>query len=170
MSRTHSPTITLSVAVAAALAMAVSGTAHAGAAFSQTMTSGDYSINLKLLPAEPFVSPSEAHDPAHAGAMVNGGGAPPIRKQGVEHPNHHLVVFVRKDGKPVEHGDVKISYHRTDHSGGPMVQEPVTRMWVAGAGPKTTHYGNNVYLTPGTYQVKVVVNGSAQASFQVPVK
>jgi len=36
---------------------------------------------------------------------------------------------------------------------------PVARMHVRGKGPATTHFGNNVKLMPGSYEVKVSVNG-----------
>jgi hypothetical protein len=43
-------------------------------------------------------------------------------------------------------------------------------MHVAGKGLGTTHYGNNVDLPAGTYEVRVTGDGSGPASFRVPVR
>lgn len=140
-----------------------------GGKSGMSRTVGGYTLDLKLLPAEPFVEKSAATKPGNHGAMVHGGGAKPIRKGGARHPNHHLVVFIKKNGKPVEHAAVRMSY-RKHGTAGKMIPLPVTRMWVAGAGPKTTHYGNNLWLSPGTYDVRVTVDGKASADFEVTAK
>lgn len=134
-----------------------------------SQTVDGYTLDLKLLPAEPFVGKADAGKPSNSGAMVDGGGAAPMHKSGPRHPNHHLVVFIKKNGAPVEHASVRMSY-RLHGSTGPMVHLPVTRMWVSGAGPGTTHYGNNLNLAPGTYDVRVTVNGKARADFEVVAK
>lgn len=46
---------------------------------------------------------------------------------------------------------------------------PVTQMWVASKGVKSTHFGNNVHLDPGRYRVQVTVNHSTKATFHIKV-
>lgn len=132
---------------------------------SMTRQSGPYTLNLNLLPAEPFVAPSKANDPAHAGAMVTGSGAPPVRRNGPAHPNYHLVVFISKKGQPVEQAKVSMRYRR--QNGKHWHTLPVTQMWVAGKGRGTMHFGNNVHLAPGQYQVQVSVNDRPQVTFHL---
>ena len=87
--------------------------------------------------------------------------------------HHHLVAFVKQDGKPVEDATVTISYREVASGKGNMgksgdwTQLEVVRMHAAGKGLASTHYGNNVHLASGTYDVRVSVNGSAPASFEV---
>lgn len=136
---------------------------------SLTRKIGAYTLNLKLLPAERFTSRSLALRPGNRGDMVYGGGAEPVPPNSPVHPNHHLVVFVKKGGQPLEHATVTMSYRNLEHSKSSIVPVPVTRMWVAGLGPKTTHYGNNVHLAPGRYVIHVVVDHSIKANFHLTV-
>ncbi len=52
---------------------------------------------------------------------------------------------------------------------GVAVSVPVVEMQVAGKGPQSTHYGNNVFMRAGTYRVAVSINGSVPAVFTVRV-
>ncbi len=122
---------------------------------SKTAHTGSYMVNLKVLPAESFSGP-------HA-AMARDGGAQPNQAGGPEHPNHHMVVFVRKGGKPVENATVTMRYRQVSPTMGNWKTLPVVRMHVRGHGLATTHYGNNVALAPGSYEVRVSVNGSKPA-------
>jgi hypothetical protein len=156
--------IRLSFVAALAVAFAVLLVPHFAQAqvVSKTATAGPYSVNLKVLPAEGFMG--------SMAPMQREGGAMPEAVNGPMHPNHHMVVFIKKDGKPVEHARVKIWYRMA--MGGMMGKSmgdmkgmdkwmtlPVTRMEVRGKGPGTTHFGNNVHLMNGSYEVKVNVNG-----------
>jgi len=127
-------------------------------AISETATAGVYSITLKVLPAESFSAPKAA--------MVRDGGAEPNLLNGPAHPNHHLVAFVTKGGKPVEDARVQISYRRLAPGTGAWTELPVVRMHAAGQGLETTHYGNNVRLSPGSYEVRVTVDGSGPATIR----
>lgn len=131
----------------------------------KNLTVDGYALSLRVLPAEPFVKTADAKKSENSGKMVDGGGAMVAAKGGPEHPNHHLVVFIKKSGAPVEHAKVKITYQREGSKR--VMSLPVVTMWVAGAGRKTTHYGNNVNLKPGRYEVKVTVNGKAKADFHI---
>jgi len=142
----------------------VPGSVHAQN-ISKTAKAGAYTVTLEVLPPEAFTG---ADAP-----MVRDGGAAPNTVNGPAHPNHHLVAFVKKDGQPVEDATVTISYRKassgTDDTSksGDWTQLDVVRMHAAGKGLATTHYGNNVHLAAGTYDVRVSVNGSAPASFEI---
>jgi len=156
----------ISSSSAAALVLAlgtllVPGSAHAQH-ITKTAQAGAYSVTLEVLPPEAFAGEDAP--------MVRDGGATPNAVDGPVDPNHHLVAFVKKDGKPVERATVTISYRKAS---GDMSESSdwtgleVVRMHAAGKGVATTHYGNNVHLAPGTYDVRVSVNGSEPASFEV---
>lgn len=147
---------------AAGLTLALGALLVTGAALAQTISqtakAGDYSVTLKVLPAESFSGPKAE--------MVQDGGASPNMLNGPMHPNHHLVAFVEKSGAPVENATVEISYRLTSSNMGAWTTLPVVRMHVAGQDLKTTHYGNNVRFDPGDYEVRVTVNGSGPATFR----
>jgi hypothetical protein len=124
---------------------------------SQNATAGAYSVALKVLPAESFAGPGAD--------MAWDGGARANMLNGAKKPNHHLVVFVQKDGKPVEKANVSIRYRMLSPKKTGWKSLPVARMHVAGKGPETTHYGNNVMLPAGSYEARVKVNGSPAAVF-----
>jgi hypothetical protein len=148
---------------ALSLILAAAGSAAASAGpppgITETATCGAYSVTLRVLRAEPFAR--------WPGAMVWDGGAQPVRENAPLKPNHHLVVFVRRDGKPVEDAAVVIRYRETKPREDEWATLHVARMHVAGKGPATTHYGNNVELMPGSYVVEVTVNGSVPAIFHL---
>jgi hypothetical protein len=149
--------------IGGALAFVLGLVAVATAAPSRTVDekgmAGAYSVDLKVLPAEAFTGPKAE--------MVRDSGAEPNRLMGPEHPNHHLVAFVKRNGKPVEDADVAISYRTASTSPGGWVGLPVVRMHVVGKGLDTTHYGNNVDLGAGAYEVRVSVDGEGPATFHV---
>ncbi len=118
---------------------------------------GPYSVTLKVLPAESFSGP-------HA-EMVRDAGAKPNLLNGPEQPNHHMVAFVKREGKPVEKARVSIEYRQLSPKEGGWMRLPVVRMHVSGKGLATTHYGNNVRLEPGRYDVRVRVNRSRPVVF-----
>jgi hypothetical protein len=126
---------------------------------NEVAQSGPYTFNLKVLPPETFHG-------AHA-EMMPDSGAPAMAMNGAEHPNHHLVVFIKKGGKPVEDAQVAMAYRESGRKH--WRDLPVARMHVAGKGSETTHYGNNVYLAPGKYQVRVTVARVTSATFRITV-
>jgi hypothetical protein len=129
---------------------------------SETARASRYSVTLKVLPPESFNGPKAA--------MVRDGGAEPNKLKGPEHPNHHMVAFVKEDGKPVEHTTVDISYRDLSSRMSEWRALPMVRMHVAGHGLATTHYGNNVRLARGRYEVRVTVDGSGPAIFRFKLK
>ncbi len=137
---------------------------------SKTVKVGPSEVTLKVLPAESFTGVGAA--------MARDGGAEPNAIDGREHPNHHLVAFIKRNGKPVEDAAVSIEYrelaakegkHKPDekHKPGEWTTLPVVRMHMAGKGLDTTHYGNNVRLVPGKYEVRVTVGIGKPALFHV---
>lgn len=125
---------------------------------SKTASAGPYSVTLKVLPAESFTGPKAA--------MTRDAGAKPELLNGPAHPNHHMVVFLKRNGKPVEKARVRILYRKRSAHAGAWMTLPVVRMHVTGHGLATTHFGNNVRLGPGAYQVRVTVNGRGPANFR----
>lgn len=149
--------ISLAVALLFALGSLLLPCAAQAQVVSKTAMAGAYSVTLKVLPAESFRGP-------HA-AMTRDAGAQPNFLNGPDHPNHHLVAFVRRDNKPVEKAGVDISYRMLSPHRTGWMKVPVVRMHVTGKGLATTHYGNNVRLMAGNYEVRVKVNGSRPAFF-----
>lgn len=129
---------------------------------ARTDTVGGYTITLRVLPAESFTG-------AHA-AMARDAGAQPMSLKASPAPNHHLVAFIRKDGKPVEDATVTISYRKAGTSAGSWMELPVVRMHVTGKSLATTHYGNNADLVAGSYEARVTVNGGPPAMYHFTVK
>ena len=150
----------------AALTIVLGGVFLPLAARAQTVTkmakAGSYTLTLKVLPAESFTGPKAE--------MVRDGGANPTTLNGPEHPNHHMVVFVKQNGKPVENATVDMSYRKLAPQPTNWKQLPVVRMHVKGHGLETTHYGNNVKLGSGKYLVQVGVNGGMPATFTFSLK
>jgi hypothetical protein len=128
---------------------------------SETAMAGPYAITLKVLPAESFTGPeSEMTWDAGAKAVLLASPVP---------PNHHLVAFVKRDGKPVEDASVVIRYREMRPAESAWATLPVARMHVTGKSLATTHYGNNVELTPGSYEAEVAVNGAKPAVFHFTI-
>jgi hypothetical protein len=152
----------LSLASTVLLVLGTVGIAHAAGqqAISKKQQAGPYSVTLKVLPPESFMGSSAE--------MAWDGAAKPVALGAPANPNHHLVAFVERDGKTVERADVAIVYERKGSSSGWQTL-PVARMHVAGKGPSTTHFGNNVKLEPGNYQVRVTVNGKDSATFEFTI-
>ncbi|MGH9678483.1 MAG: hypothetical protein ACRD4Y_00880 [Candidatus Acidiferrales bacterium] len=127
-------------------------------AISKTGMAGSYSVTLKVLPAEAFHGPKAE--------MARDSGAEPNFLNSAEHPNHHLVVFVKDDGKPVEDATLSIEYRQTSSKMDKWESLPVVRMHVVGKSMATTHYGNNINLPSGNYEVRVTVDGKGLATFR----
>jgi hypothetical protein len=125
---------------------------------SKTATAGPYSVTLKVLPAESFRGPKPE--------MARDGGAEPNYLVGAARPNHHMVAFVNRNTRPVEDATVSISYRRISSTNSEWKSLPVVRMHVTGESVATTHYGNNVDLPLGNYEVRVTVDGKGPATFR----
>lgn len=147
------------LALVAALALgATVAAAETVAPISETTMTGLYSIIVKVLPAESFTGTNAA--------MTWDAGAPPVDLNSPLHPNHHLVAFVMLRSKPVEDANVAIRYREVQPRPSHWISLPVARMHDAGKRLDTTHYGNNVRLQPGSYEVEVTVDNSEPATVQ----
>lgn len=145
----------------------LAGPASASAAsHTQSITheTKGWTITLKLLPAETF---AHVVKPSTQGEMyVRGGLGRPLP---AAKANHHLVVFLKHDGQAVTNAKVTLRYRRQKprHAGWHKV--PVVRMDIAGKGARTTHYGNNVLLKPGKYDVSTSIDGRNRTHFELDV-
>jgi hypothetical protein len=149
--------VSLAVALFFALGSLLLPCAAQAQVVSKTAMAGAYSVTLKVLPVESFRGPHPA--------MTRDAGAQPNFINGPEHPNHHMVVFVRRNNKPVEKASVAISYRMLSPHRSGWTKLPVVRMHVTGKSLATTHYGNNLRLMAGSYEARVAVNGSRPAIF-----
>lgn len=162
MKKQVSLTLSLPAALILALGVMLLPLAAQAQTISKTAMAGAYSVTLKVLPAESFSGP-------HA-EMVRDAGAKPNLVGGPVRPNHHMVAFVKKSGKPVETANVSIRYRELSPKAGSWMSLPVVRMHVAGKSLATTHYGNNLNLGPGSYEVRVTVDGSGPATLHFTLR
>ena len=147
--------------MAFALGSLLASCAAQAQASSQTARVGAYAVTLKILPAESFAG-------SHSAMEWYGGAKPHLLTQSPR-PNHHMVVFIKKGGKPVKKALVGIRYRSAGTGAHGWETLPVARMFVRGEGRATTHFGNNVFLQPGAYVVQVTVNGSAPHQFHIRI-
>ena len=112
---------------------------------------GDYEVVIEVKPPGPYTGPKAD--------LLRDGGDQPLERIGSLSPNHRLVVTVSENGKPVEQAAVVILYRNLGPRGGAWLRLPVVRTHVAGKGPESTQFGNNVRIGPGLCQVSVSVNG-----------
>ena len=156
-------TLILTASVACIASMFLAASAAYSKPVSKTASAGPYTIILKVLSAESFSGPNAK--------MVRDAGAKPIMLNSTPKPDHHMVVFVKRNGMPVEDARVSIRYQEFKPQTTGWTDLPVTRMYVSGMGAKTTHYGNNLVLGAGSYKVLVSVNGKGpeQFTFTLPV-
>ena len=136
--------------------------AHSGG-IMQTRTVAAYRVELHVLSAEPFFSKQDVADKHIKEGMEIEGGAAPVPPDAGSHPNHHLVVHVfrRRSGAVVTDARVMMSFVAIDAKGkttGASTDVPIVVMQAIGGGPASTHYGNNVTMPPGRYNVVVTVN------------
>ena len=127
----------------------------------QRKTVAGYRVELDVLPAEPFFSRQDVADKHIKDGMEIEGGAAPVPPDAASHPNHHLVVHIWRGGAVVTDAKVTMSFVAIDSSGkpsGPPTDVPVVVMQAIGGGAASTHYGNNVTMPPGRYDVVVNVN------------
>lgn len=129
----------------------------------QGRTVAAYRVELHVLPAEAFFSKEEVAEKKAKEGMEVEGGATPVALDADSHPNHHLVahIFRRRTGAVVTDARVTMSFVPVDAKGRPTgapTDVPVVVMQAVGAGPTSTHYGNNVTMAPGRYNVVVNVN------------
>ena len=157
-------------ALVPAIAIAVSANA---ADVMRAKTVGAYRVELHVLAAEPLFTKEDVAAKHVKEGMEIEGGATPVMLDADSHPNHHLVVHVfdKKTGQAITDATVTMSFASLDRKGnsaGARTEVPVVIMQAIGKGPDSTHYGNNVTMPPGRYEVTVAVNDQT-AVFRVAV-
>jgi hypothetical protein len=163
--RTSEKWFFVAACVPALCAAVIAGTVAAKAAdVMQTKTVGAYRVELHVLPSEPFFSKQDVADKHVKEGMEIEGGAAPVAPDAASHPNHHLIVHVfdKKTGKAVADATVTMNFVALDGKGNPAgtpTEVAVVVMQAIGKGPTSTHYGNNVTMPAGHYNVTVTVNG-----------
>ncbi|MGA8841676.1 MAG: hypothetical protein WCC70_08150 [Candidatus Aquilonibacter sp.] len=154
------------LAIAAIAAVAIPANAmNMGTGVTLTKVAGPYKLVLQLLPAEPFYTQNQYAKEHPSDGMLVVSGATPVAPDDPSHPNHHLIVHVydAASGKAVTNATVTIAYSTAS---GVQKNLPIVEMQAIGKGPQSTHYGNNLNLPDGTYNVTVTANGNA-ATFTV---
>ncbi len=129
-----------------------------------TKSIGPYRVELHVLAGESFFSKQDVAAKNLTEGMEIEGGAGPVMLDAPSHPNHHLVVsvFDKKSGHTLANAVVTMNFVPVDRRGSPegaAVEVPVVVMQAIGKGPASTHYGNNVTMPAGRYQVTVTVDG-----------
>jgi hypothetical protein len=162
----HLAGVLLSLGLAASAPLGADAQMMSPAGMAMQMA-GPYRVMLGFLPAEPFYTADQvAKDHVSEGMMIVGGAAP-VPLDAPSHPNHHLVFHIfDAAGNVVQGAHVTIVYALATGDTTPT-SVPVVEMQAVGKGPASTHYGNNVTLPPGTYNVTVTVNGSNTTTFVV---
>jgi len=172
--RTSGKWFSIATWVPALCAAVIAGAVAADAAdVMQTKTVATYRVELHVLPAELFFSKQDVADKHVKEGMEIEGGAAPVAPDADSHPNHHLIVHVfdKQTGKAVADATVTMSFVALDGKGNPAgtaSDVAVVVMQAIGKGPVSTHYGNNVTMPMGHYNVMVTVNGQ-KAVFAVTV-
>ena len=130
----------------------------------KTQTTDGLRIEMHVMQAEPFYTADQVKANPELEGMLIVGGAAPLQPDGTPRPNCHLIVHVydARSNKAITDATVAMKYQPLSADGKPQgaaIRVPVAVMQVIGKGPETTHYGNNVVLPEGTYDVTVTVNG-----------
>lgn len=131
----------------------------------KTATKGGIKIELHILPAEPFYTADEVNSNKVKEGMLIISGAKPLSIDSDMHPNRHLVVHIYdpKSGKAITTAAVSISFQKINAKGKPAgntINVPIVIMQAIGKGVESTHYGNNVVMPAGSYQINIAANGN----------
>jgi hypothetical protein len=126
---------------------------------------GAYSIEVHVSPPQAFFTQAELATEHPMAGMLVVRGSTPLAPDAHPLPDHQLAVHVfdKDSGKLVPDATVALDYRPVDGTGKPTgkrVHVPVVVMQAVSGGADSTRYGNNVYMTPGHYDVGVTVNGS----------
>jgi hypothetical protein len=148
---------------ATALLLGGGATAEQTATITKSARAGPYLVTLEVLPAQWFTGEHPT--------LTWDGGAEPVEIGGRVEPNHDLAIYVTRDGQPVLDKDVAARYRPVAFATSEWSPLPVARVHDAGKALSTTHYGNNVRLSPGRWEVAVTVDGrpSVVFHFALPV-
>ena len=155
----------LSIAFQTAFVLAIAFTVSVDAGNAmKTATVDGMRIELHILSAEPFFTADEVKTKKVKAGMLKISGAEPLLLEADTYSNRHLVahIFDAKTGKAITTATVSIEFHKLGTKGKPIgnsINVPIVIMQAIGKGLESTHYGNNVVMPAGTYQITVVANG-----------
>ena len=171
-------TLALSLALAPAAARAAT-VAHRQGAMGlgggtvevRGVVTGPYLLTLDIGPMEHMYTVAEYNrlHPTSGEIMLR--GAMMMGGMGMGMPNHHLELHVmdRRTMRVVTDAMVGISYQPVVRMGAMALRPttvPVAVMRGIGMGMTDIHYGNNVYMTHGSYRIMVRVD-QAYATYKV---
>jgi len=127
------------------------------------VTAGAYRITLMIGPREAMYTQAQVRrtHPMTGEIMLRGTMMGSMGTgMGIGMPNRHLEVHVldRRTMRPVSNPMVSITYQAMSPMMMRPVQVPVAVMVGVSMNTSDIHYGNNVYMPPGTYRVSVHAN------------
>ncbi len=152
----------------AALLPLAAGAAGMNPIKSETQTA-HYRLALQIGPTEKMVSLADvaAKHPTDGEVMVGGKMSSMDMSMGMADTRHlEIHVYALDGGKVVTDADVAIALTNSDTK--KVEDVPSAKMYGIKEGPSDTHFGNNVSMPPGPYNVGVSVNGE-KAEFSVVV-
>lgn len=133
---------------------------NTGAAVTETAMAGPYRLTLYVGPLEPMYTMTQVKEkhPKTGEVMVSGTMVMSGMGMAGPAPNHHLEVHVYdgRSGKTITRATVSITIR--DAMGKEIEVLPIATMYGINEGMSDFHYGNNVALKPGKYQVETQVN------------
>lgn len=141
------------------------------APLKQEAQTAHYRLELQIGPAEKMFTPAEVaakhltEGEVMVGGMMSMGMASMAVNMGdTRHLEVH--VYALDTGAVVTDAKLRIVVRGASSKKAQMVS--ATKMYGIKEGPSDTHYGDNVSLPPGNYEVEVTVNGD-KAAFKIAI-
>ena len=156
----------LKTATTVVIALVLSGVAFAAgmAMMTQQAHTAHYRLVLGVGPAEPMYSQADAAKTHPTSGMIVTGGQMPMSAMTMN--TRHVVVHVYSlaTGNVVTTATCTITL--VNRGTGMRTAVPIVTMYSAEQGQSSWHYGNNVTMPPGAYDITVTANGE-RAMFHV---
>ncbi len=167
--------VVVGIVVLSPLGWMGSGAAHAGknaagGVVTKTMPAGPYKLTIDIGPLEQMYTMAQMKKthPMTGEIMVSGTMTMSGMGMNGMKPNHHLELHIYNGttGKTITKAMVMITVH--DTMGKLVERVPIATMYGIKEGMTDFHFGNNVALKAGNYQVVTQVN-KMTATFKVTV-
>ena len=167
--------VALSILTLSSLVWSGGGAARAGmstgsSTVTETMMAGPYRLTLKIGPLEQMYTMTQVKKTHPISGEIMVSGAMTMSGMGMNGamPNHHLELHVYdgKSGKTMTKAMVTLTVR--DAMGKLQEKVPIATMYGIKEGMSDFHFGNNVALKAGKYQVVAQVNKTT-AAFKVTV-
>jgi len=150
----------LKTCAAVVLALLLPGVAFAAGAgmMTQQAQTEHYRLVLGVGPAEPMYSKAEAAKTHPPSGMIVTGGQMPKAMSGTAMDARHVVVHVYSlpTRKVVTTATCTITV--VNRGTGTRMAVPIATMYSAAQGPSSWHYGNNITMPPGAYDIIATAN------------